>query len=98
VGGHEAHESHAPIDKRLERLIGRGQDTGAFDRRLSPTWLLAAMVGLLHAAHEEVAAGRMTTVEAAPALEYSILRVFGAESGPAQLTGMPMASGSRRAK
>ncbi len=87
VGVQGAHERHEPINERLERVIGRGQDTGAFDRRLSPTWLLAAMVGLVHAAHEEVAAGRMTVEDAAVALEHSILRVFSADGAPAADAG-----------
>jgi AcrR family transcriptional regulator len=83
VSVQEAHESHEPINERLERLIGRGQNMGDFERRLSPTWLLAAMVGLLQAAHEEVSAGRMTAEDAAAALEHSILRVFRADGAPA---------------
>lgn len=72
----ESHDRHRPILDRYERVIRRGQRTGDFDRRLSATWLLAATIGLAHAAGEEVGAGRMTADEATNALRHSILRVF----------------------
>lgn len=82
VSAQGAHAHHEPINERLERLIERGQDTGDFDSRLSPVWLRAAMVGLLHAAYEEVATGHMTAEDAAAALERSIFRVFGVDGAP----------------
>lgn len=72
----ESHDRHRPILDRYERVIRRGQDTGDFDPRLSPTWLLAATIGLAHAASEEVSADRMTADHATDALRRSILRVF----------------------
>lgn len=76
----ESHAVHRPILERFERVIRRGQDIGDFDRRLSPTWLLAATIGLAHAAGEEVGGGRMTADDAAHALRHSVLRVFGVAS------------------
>lgn len=75
----ESHDQHGPVLDRLERLIRRGQDTGEFDRRPSPTWLLAATIGLGHAAGAEVAAGRMPAGQAADALRHSVLRILGAD-------------------
>jgi hypothetical protein len=60
--------------------------TGDFNRRLSPTWLLAATIGLAHAAAEEVGAGRMTADHATNALHDTVLRVFGVDD--------PQSSGS----
>jgi len=80
MSAQEAQEQHEP---RLAWLIRRGQDTGDFDRSLSPTWLLAVLVGLHQAARAEVDAGRMTAADAATALEHSILRVFGVAGAPA---------------
>jgi AcrR family transcriptional regulator len=74
----QEHALHGPILERLERLIERGQRAGDFDRRLSPAWLLAAFLGLAHAAAEEVAAGRLSTEEASGSLRRSVARVFGA--------------------
>jgi AcrR family transcriptional regulator len=73
----EEHALHGPILDRLERLIVRGQRAGDFDRGLAPAWLLAAFLGLAHAAAEEVAAGRLDAEEAARTLRESVARVFG---------------------
>jgi AcrR family transcriptional regulator len=75
----EQHALHGPIFDRLGRLVRRGQRAGVFDRRLPAAWLLAAFLGLSHAAAEEVAAGRMSAEEAAEALRRSIARVFGVD-------------------
>jgi AcrR family transcriptional regulator len=75
-GSEQLYGQHGPILERLARLVRRGQRSGAFDRRLSPTWLLAAALGLFHAAADEVAAGRLTAEQAAAALEQSIPRLF----------------------
>ncbi|MGH3023748.1 MAG: TetR/AcrR family transcriptional regulator [Gaiellaceae bacterium] len=74
----EEHALHAPILERLERLIGRGQRAGDFDRRLPAAWLLAAFLGLAHAAAQEVAAGRVSAPDASRLLRSSVARVFGA--------------------
>jgi AcrR family transcriptional regulator len=73
----EVRALHAPIVERLERLIRRGQRSGDFDRRLPVGWLSAAFLGLMHAAAEEVAAGRIGAEEAGRALEETVPRVFG---------------------
>ena len=65
----------------LERLIRRGQRTGDFDRALNAAWLAAAIVGLIHAAAGQVAAGRLTTNAAPAMLLESTLRLCGA-TGP----------------
>jgi AcrR family transcriptional regulator len=83
----ELYMQHGPIVERLARLIRRGQRSGAFDRQLSPTWLLAATLGLLHAAADEVAAGRLTGDQAATALKQSIPRLF--ESTPQKARPRP---------
>jgi AcrR family transcriptional regulator len=74
------HDLHAPILERLERLIRRGQRARDFDRRVSAGWLAAAFLALMHAAAEEVAAGRSDAAQAGRALERSIPRLFGAGS------------------
>jgi AcrR family transcriptional regulator len=76
----EEHALHGPILERLERLIRRGQRAGDFDRRLAPAWLLAAFLGLAHAAAQEVAAGRLSAEDASRTLRASVRRVFGADA------------------
>ena len=73
----EEHALHGPILERLGRLIDRGRRAGDFDGRLAPAWLLAAFLGLAHAAAQEVAAGRMSAEDASRALRTSVARVFG---------------------
>jgi AcrR family transcriptional regulator len=73
----DARDLHAPIVDRLERLVARGQRSGDFDRASTPAWLAAAFLGLVHAAADEVAAGRMDEDAAARALRAAIPRVMG---------------------
>jgi AcrR family transcriptional regulator len=68
-------EAHHAGNARLEEIIRRGQRTGDFDRVLPAAWLAAAILGLFRAAAEEVAAGRLTTSEAAALLLSSTLRL-----------------------
>jgi AcrR family transcriptional regulator len=77
----ETHAFHAPVLDRLERLVRRGQRSGDFDRRLPDAWAAAALLGLLHVAAEELAAGRVEAAEAERALRLSIPRVFGVGGG-----------------
>jgi AcrR family transcriptional regulator len=73
----DSDRQHAGITEGLAQLITRGQATGELDMTLSPTWLITATIALGHAAGNEVAAGRMTTAQAAATLRLSILRVYG---------------------
>lgn len=66
---------HQATAVRLEQLVQRGQSAGDFDRTLPTAWLTAAILGLAHTAIEQVAAGRLTTSQAAPMLLESVLRV-----------------------
>jgi AcrR family transcriptional regulator len=81
---HQVHDLHAPILERLERLIERGHATGSFDRDLAPGWLAAAFLALMHAAAEEVSAGRLAPDHAGRALERTVPRLFGSKPKPAR--------------
>jgi hypothetical protein len=59
----------------LLRLIERGRRRREFDRAMPTTWFLAAIIGLGHAAGQEVSAGRMTPATAGAAFRESVLRV-----------------------
>jgi AcrR family transcriptional regulator len=63
---------------RLEQIIRRGQRAGDFDRALPAAWLAVAIVGLVHTAAEQIAAGRLTTSKAAALALDSTLRLCGA--------------------
>jgi len=68
---------HGPLVERISGLIRRGQESGDFDRAMSPSWLLAAMLSLGRAAEQEVKAGRMTVADASGAVRRSFLRLLG---------------------
>jgi AcrR family transcriptional regulator len=63
---------------RLEQVIRRGQRAGDFENPLPADWLAVAVVGLVRASAEQVAAGRLTTSQAAPMVLDSALRLCGA--------------------
>ena len=73
----EVHDFHSPILDRVERLVRRGQRAGDFDRRLAPGWIATSFLALMHAAAEEVAAGRHSEATAGQALERTVPRAFG---------------------
>jgi AcrR family transcriptional regulator len=69
-------ERHEPVIGGLVRLIERGRRRHEFDRAMPTTWYLAAIIGLGHAAGQEVAAGRMTPAKAGTAFRESARRVL----------------------
>jgi AcrR family transcriptional regulator len=77
-GDAAAHQAGTDL---LEQIIRRGQRLGDFDRTLPAAWLAVAVVGLVRTAAEQVAAGRLTTSQAAPMALDSALRLCGA-AGP----------------
>jgi AcrR family transcriptional regulator len=85
--------SHLAGIARLEQIIRRGQHTGDFDRTLPATWLTAAVIGLVRAAAEQLAAGRLAASEAAPLVLTSALRLCGAADLPAGAEHEPPPAG-----
>lgn len=73
----DVHDFHAPVLAQIERLVRRGQHSGAFDAQLPVSWVSAAFLGLMHTAAEEVATGRLRADDAAGALQRSVMRLFG---------------------
>jgi hypothetical protein len=80
VSAGQDRDRHAPVLEKMLEIVKRGQDTGDFDRTMSPGWLLAAAMALGRAAEDEVKAGRMTAEEASRAVHHSFLRLLGMES------------------
>ena len=64
---------HDQAMARVERLIARGQDEGDFRTDLPRPWLVATFYSLMHAAAEEVDAGRLDPAQAGDALATTIL-------------------------
>lgn len=74
---------HEPVTDRLACLLERGASAGEFTPGLSPSWLVAVIVALGHAAGDEVGSGRMASTEAETALRTTVLRILGAPEPPA---------------
>ncbi len=73
--GDDESTRHEPLMRGLLRVIERGRRHREFDRAMPTTWYLAAIIGLGHAAAQEVMARRMTPVNAGAAFRESVLRV-----------------------
>ena len=73
--GNDESERHEPLMRGLLQVIERGRRRREFDRGMPTTWYLAAIIGLGHAAGQEVIAGRMTPANAGAAFRESVLRV-----------------------
>jgi AcrR family transcriptional regulator len=68
--------AHEQIDAPILTLIKRGRRAGAFRKDLPTTWLLATYYALMHAAADEVNAGRLGDREALTALKRTIGAAF----------------------
>jgi TetR/AcrR family transcriptional regulator, mexCD-oprJ operon repressor len=63
---------------RVDRLVGRGQADGDFRTDLPRSWLVATFYSLMHAAAEEVDAGRLDPAQAPDVLVATILPALAA--------------------
>jgi hypothetical protein len=71
-------QHHDQAMARVERLIARGQDEGDFRTDLPRPWLVATFYSLMHAAAEEVNAGRLDPTQAGSVLATTILAALAA--------------------
>jgi TetR/AcrR family transcriptional regulator, mexCD-oprJ operon repressor len=67
---------HDPILRRVHSLIGRGQDAGTFRSDLPSQWLITTAFSLMHAAAEDVSAGRIAADDAAQLITTTLLAAF----------------------
>lgn len=66
------HDSHRPARKSLRRLAERGRADGSFRTDLPADWLITGCLALMHAATDEVRAGRMSATAGRRALVASV--------------------------
>ncbi|WP_309114306.1 TetR/AcrR family transcriptional regulator [Saccharothrix sp.] len=64
---------HKVVLQRVEKLIARGCEEGAFRSDLPQKWLVSVFYSVLHLAADEVAAGRLKQKEAADVVEATVL-------------------------
>ncbi len=68
--------THEAARRPIRRLIDRGRREGAFRTDVSADWLVTSCIALMHAAVDEVRAGRMGAAAARDALAASIRDLF----------------------
>jgi TetR/AcrR family transcriptional regulator, mexCD-oprJ operon repressor len=67
---------HDPILRRVQDLIGRGQEAGVFRRDLPRQWLITTAFSLMHAAAEDASAGRIKAEDAPRLITATLLAAF----------------------
>ena len=72
---------HDRILRRVQSLIEKGQDAGTFRRDLPQRWLITTAYSLMHAAAEDVTAGRLDADDAAGLLTTTLLAAFTPQAG-----------------
>ncbi len=70
------HHDRADIAERLRHLVARGQRQGVFRSDLPVGWLVTTTFSLLHAAADEVTAGRLAPSDAPDVLEATLSAVL----------------------
>lgn len=74
---HEAlRGAHDALAERVGALVERGRAEGVFRDDVPAGWLVSCCLSLVHAAGDDVRAGRMTSAEALPALTLTIRDAF----------------------
>jgi AcrR family transcriptional regulator len=74
---------HDPLMRRVQSLIGRGQRAGTFRSDLPKQWLITTAFSLMHAAAEDVTAGRVRADAAAHLITATLLAAFTPPAGDA---------------
>jgi TetR/AcrR family transcriptional repressor of mexCD-oprJ operon len=67
------HQAHERILDRVQSLIERGRDEGAFRADLPLPWLVSLAMNVMHAAAAEVTAGRLTSGQAPSVVAATLL-------------------------
>jgi TetR/AcrR family transcriptional regulator, mexCD-oprJ operon repressor len=72
--------THQPAHRRLRKLVDRGRRSGDFRTDVPAEWLVTAFHALIHAAGDDVRAGRMRPGAALDALRTTLHDVFSARA------------------
>jgi AcrR family transcriptional regulator len=73
---------HEPLLGVIESLVARGRDEGAFRTDLPPQWLVTTLYALIHAAGDDVRAGRLDADDAPRILTTTVRDLFSAAASP----------------
>jgi AcrR family transcriptional regulator len=90
------HQAHDQVLGRVQSLIERGRDTGAFRADLPVPWLVSLAMNVMHAAAAEVSAGRLTSDQAPSVVAGTLLAALTAPGSvvPAAPGSLPPRAGS----
>lgn len=69
-------QTHDPILSRVEKLVERGRRDGVIRDDLPQSWLVSSLYSLVHAASDEISAGRLTASQAPEVLVSSLLAMY----------------------
>lgn len=86
--------THDRLLRRVRMLINRGQRSGAFRTDLPQQWLTTVAFSLMHAAADDVTAGRLKPDQAASAITDTLLAAYTPQRAP----GAPASGPRRRSK
>lgn len=73
LGPEQLRARHGPVLDEVEQLVARGQADGSLRGDLPTGWLVTTVYSLIHAAADEVDAGRLAPDEAADVLEATLV-------------------------
>lgn len=76
LGPEALREQHDHVVHHVERLLVRGREDGVFRTDLPCPWLVATFYATLHAAADEVGAGRLDTTEVPDVLVVTLLSML----------------------
>ena len=76
------HQAHDQVLGRVQSLIGRGQQVGAFRTDLPGPWLVSLAMNIMHAAATEVSAGRLTSGQAPSVVAGTLLAALTPPGAP----------------
>jgi TetR/AcrR family transcriptional regulator, mexCD-oprJ operon repressor len=74
--GETLRRRHEPLIGVVEQLVARGRDEGAFRTDLPAQWLVTVFYALVHAAGDDVRAGRVESADALAILTATVRDVF----------------------
>jgi TetR/AcrR family transcriptional regulator, mexCD-oprJ operon repressor len=87
--------THDRVLRRVRMLITRGQQSGAFRTDLPKQWLMTVAFSLMHAAAEDVSAGRLKRDQAATVITETLLAAYAPQN--ASVASLPRRRGRSKA-
>lgn len=81
LGADRLRDRHGPVLDEVGALVARGQADGSLRADLPGSWLVTTVYSLIHAAADEVEAGRLAAEDAAAVLEATLVPALSPPDG-----------------